>query len=448
MDEEYDVIVLGTGLKECILSGLLSVHGKKVLHMDRNDYYGGDSASITPLTKLFELFGRDTTPTEEQYGRLRDYHVDLVPKFIMACGKLVQMLVHTGVSQYLEFKLAEGSYVYNGASKQVFKVPVTETEALVTNLMGMLEKKRFRDFLQWAQEFKADDKATWKDMDPATVTMQEVFSRFGLEKNTIDFTGHAIALCRDDDYLSQPYPSTVLRMQLYNRSLGRYGKAPYLYPLYGLGEMPQGFARLSAVWGGVYMLDTPVDDVVVGPSGSVSGVKSGDNLIKTKAVIGDPSYFPDRVRKVGQVVRCVCILDHPVPNTNEAASCQIIMPASQIQPPRKSDIYIMSVSATHKVAAQGRYIATVSTTVETDDPEGELFPGLDLLGPIQEKFCSVKDMMVPMDDGSQNSVFVTSSYDATSHFESTCDDVLAVWQHIMGEELDLSKEIVKPLASD
>jgi len=32
MDEEYDVIVLGTGLKECILSGLLSVDGLKVIH--------------------------------------------------------------------------------------------------------------------------------------------------------------------------------------------------------------------------------------------------------------------------------------------------------------------------------------------------------------------------------------------------------------------------------
>jgi hypothetical protein len=30
MDENYDVIVLGTGLKECILSGLLSVDGLKV----------------------------------------------------------------------------------------------------------------------------------------------------------------------------------------------------------------------------------------------------------------------------------------------------------------------------------------------------------------------------------------------------------------------------------
>jgi Rab GDP dissociation inhibitor len=56
MDEEYDIIVLGTtnhslgscniniagtGLTECLLSGLLSVEGKKVLHLDRNRYYGG-----------------------------------------------------------------------------------------------------------------------------------------------------------------------------------------------------------------------------------------------------------------------------------------------------------------------------------------------------------------------------------------------------------------------
>ena len=44
MDEiakEYDIIVLGTGLTECILSGVFSVKGKKVLHIDRNDHYGG-----------------------------------------------------------------------------------------------------------------------------------------------------------------------------------------------------------------------------------------------------------------------------------------------------------------------------------------------------------------------------------------------------------------------
>ena len=56
MTRYTQVIVLGTGLTECILSGLLSVEGKKVLHMDRNDYYGGDSASLN-LTQVCRFTG-------------------------------------------------------------------------------------------------------------------------------------------------------------------------------------------------------------------------------------------------------------------------------------------------------------------------------------------------------------------------------------------------------
>lgn len=55
MNEKYDVIVCGTGLKECILSGLLSVKGMKVLHVDRNSYYGADTASLN-LTNLYQMF--------------------------------------------------------------------------------------------------------------------------------------------------------------------------------------------------------------------------------------------------------------------------------------------------------------------------------------------------------------------------------------------------------
>ncbi len=46
-------------------------------------------------------------------------------------------------------------------------------------------------------------------------------------------------------------------------------------------------------------------------------------------VIGDPSYFPDKTKKVGQVVRAICIMDHPIPQTKDGLSCQIIIPFSQ-----------------------------------------------------------------------------------------------------------------------
>ena len=62
-------ITAGLARQECILSGLLSVSGKKVLHIDRNKYYGAESASITPLEEMFEKFG--LPKPDESYGRGR-----------------------------------------------------------------------------------------------------------------------------------------------------------------------------------------------------------------------------------------------------------------------------------------------------------------------------------------------------------------------------------------
>ena len=50
-----------------------------------------------------------------------------------------------------------------------------------------------------------------------------------------------------------------------------------------------------------------------------------------------------------------------------------------------ADIYVSCVSFAHNVASQGHYIAMVSTTVETLNPEEDLRYGLQVLGPILEK---------------------------------------------------------------
>ena len=91
MEDTYDVVVLGTGLTECILSGLLSVNGKKVLHIDRNDYYGGDCASLS-LEQAWKYFGEAGAPPAA-LGASRDYSIDLIPKFLMANGTSLPFFV-------------------------------------------------------------------------------------------------------------------------------------------------------------------------------------------------------------------------------------------------------------------------------------------------------------------------------------------------------------------
>lgn len=91
--------------------------------------------------------------------------------------------------------------------------------------MGIFEKRRFKNFLVFVQEFNEDDPKTWKDVDPLKTNMSQVYEKFGLDKNTADFTGHALALHRDDEYLAKPCIETIRRIRLYSESLARYGNS-------------------------------------------------------------------------------------------------------------------------------------------------------------------------------------------------------------------------------
>jgi Rab GDP dissociation inhibitor len=433
MDEVYDCVVLGTGLKECIISGVLSVEGKKVLHMDRNNYYGAESASLN-LNQFYEKFHPGVTPPAN-LGASRDYNVDLVPKFLMASGLMVKFLLKTGVTRYLEFQSVQNSYVYK--DKKIYKVPTTPMEIMASSLMGMFEKRRCAEFQNFVQSYKQEDPKTHSGFDLTKHTMNELYKKFGLDENTQSFIGHAVALYTTDDYQNRPASETIEKILLYKDSLLQYGgNSPYIYPRYGLGELPQAFARLAAIYGGTYMLDKPIDEIVYGPDGKVTGVKSQGEVARCKFVVGDPSYFPDKVKKVGKVVRLICILNHPIPNTNNENSLQIILPQRELK--RKFDIYVMCISAEFFVVPKGKYMAIVSTNAETNNPEAELKPALDLLGPIEQKFLSICDLYEPLADGKNDQVFISTSYDGVSHFETTSEDVLSIYKRITGKDMDLT----------
>jgi len=436
MDETYDVIVLGTGLKECILSGLLSVDGLKVLHMDRNDYYGGASSSLN-LTQLWKRFrGNDNPPAE--LGSSKEYNVDMIPKFTMANGGFVRVLIHTDVTKYLNFKAVDGSFVYNKGN--IHKVPATDVEALKSPLMGLFEKRRARKFFIYVQDYEENDPKSHEGLDLNKVTARELITKYGLEDDTIDFIGHALALHIDDSYLDGPAMDFVKRMKLYAESLARFqGGSPYIYPLYGLGELPQAFARLSAVYGGTYMLNKPQCKVEFDNNGKAIGVTSEGETAKCEKVVCDPSYLPDKVQKVGKVARAICIMSHPIPETDDSHSVQVILPQKQLD--RKSDMYLFCCSYAHNVAPKGKYIAFVSTLAETDKPEVELKPGIDLLGPVDEIFYDTYDRFVPTNKHEEDSCFISTSYDATTHFESTVADVIEMYSKITGKVLDLSVDL-------
>ncbi|KAK3051271.1 Rab GDP dissociation inhibitor alpha [Extremus antarcticus] len=443
----YDVVVLGTGLTECILSGVLSVKGQKVLHMDRNDHYGGEAASVNleTLFKQYDNFAPGTEPWKK-YGRPNDWNIDLVPKLLMSNGELTNILVSTDVTRYIEFKQIAGSYVQQGQGPRatVAKVPSDASEALRSPLMGIFEKRRAKNFLQWVGNFDEANPSTHNGMNLSQATMKQVYDKYGLEASTRDFIGHSMALYPTDDYIDKKGQAKdcVERIRLYVNSMARYGKSPYIYPLYGLGELPQGFARLSAIYGGTYMLNTTIDEVKFDGSGKVEGIRAtmkergeaGEGMkfeTKCKKILADPSYFPDKVKVTGHLVKAICILNHPIDKTDNSDSVQLIIPQSQVG--RKHAL----VSSTHNVCPKGYYIAIVSTISESPaNHHLELQPGLERLGKIEEQFMGAPiPIYEPLQSGEQDGVFLSRSYDASSHFETMTDDVRDIYRRAEGEEL-------------
>jgi Rab GDP dissociation inhibitor len=472
MEESYDFIVCGTGLSECILSGLLSTHGYKVLHLDRNSYYGGDSASLN-LTQLWQKFNRpaEEIPKPATYGNNRDWNIDLIPKFVMSAGLLVKILLSTKVTRYLEWRSVDSVFVYQyqapsffSSEKFIHKVPSNDSEALKSPLMGLLEKNRCRQFFQFVHALDVDKKETHAPFDLEKHTMAQFFEYFGLQQNTIDFIGHAVSLHTNDKYLNQPAIHTLQKIKLYLYSITKFGKTPFVYPLYGLGGLPEGFSRLCAVYGGVYMLNRPVDEFLFDEvTGKVTGILSQGEKAYCKQVICDPSYIKQftnsaaspqvsvegtagspiqqvgsKLKTVGKVIRSINILSHPIPNTEDSQSCQIIIPQSQLN--RNNDIYVMMVSSTHRVAFKDKYICIVSTTVETNEPIREIQPALNLLGPIDYQFNQITDLIEVDGTTNDQNIFVTKSYDATSHFESVANDVFTMFERITGKKLELKEE--------
>ena len=456
MNTNYDVIVLGTGLKECMLAGLLAKfpkktegeeqkEGAKILQLDRNGYYGSDSASLN-LTNLWKHF-RPGVEVPKQYGENRDWNVDLIPKYIMANGSLVKLLLKTNVSQYLEWKAVDGTFVYqfhqggmfSKAKGVIHKVPCTAAEALKSDLMSFFEKNRCKNFFAFIQDYEVNNPKTQNGLSPVA-PFKDYIKKYSLESNTVDFIGHAVALYTNDNFLEQKAITTIEKMQLYFNSFGRYGDSPFIYPVWGLSGLAEGFSRLCALYGGTYMLNRDVEEILYDENGNFRGIKSQGEEAYGKILITEPSYVQKfgKVKSVGKVIRRICILNHPIPNTNDVASCQIILPQKQIN--RKNDIFIAVLNYTHCVCKKGYFLAIISTIAETDKPETEIEVAMDIVGPILEKFDKVSEIYQPIDTTFKGNVFITSSFDPQSHFENDTDNVIDIYEKITGAKLDLTIE--------
>lgn len=169
--EEYDVIVIGTGLVESIASGALARH-LKVLHLDTADRYGLEYGNIdcTTVLQLGTAKTYHAKPVSEQEAEAqvqetsaqfiesitsqsRRYNLEKTPKLLLSRGDIVELIISSGTGSYLEFRLVEKLYFWFQNTLNL--VPGSKEDVFLNKEMTLIQKRRLMKFLTFAMDFEA-----------------------------------------------------------------------------------------------------------------------------------------------------------------------------------------------------------------------------------------------------------------------------------------------------
>ncbi|MEQ2287772.1 hypothetical protein AMECASPLE_015961 [Ameca splendens] len=181
----------------------------------------------------------------------RRFNIDLVSKLLFSRGSLVDLLIKSNVSRYAEFKNVTRILTYRHGN--VEQVPCSRADVFASRQLSVIEKRKLMRFLTSCME-ETEEQTAYNGRP-----YLEFLRNQQLGESLQHFLLHSIAMVAEDTPTEEGLAST----RHFLRCLGRYGNTPFLFPVYGLGEIPQCFCRMSAVFGGIYCLRHSVRCLIV-----------------------------------------------------------------------------------------------------------------------------------------------------------------------------------------
>lgn len=181
MNEKYDAVVCGTGLVECIISGLLSQEGIFIFIQAKKSFISIEILSMVEraLLSILPTSGKYSSKNKNLQKSLDTIEIGISISFLNTLCPEVNLLKFSWKQEYLDiwngnvilkiYLLAiDGTYVlqnkeagfFSKGGLKIAKVPVTPKEALSSDLMGMMEKRRCQKFMEAMQNFEENNPKT------------------------------------------------------------------------------------------------------------------------------------------------------------------------------------------------------------------------------------------------------------------------------------------------
>jgi len=202
---------------------------------------------------------------ETLISQSRKFNLDLTPRLLFARGPMVELLISSNISRYTEFKSV--TRVLTLLEGKLEQVPSSRSDVFNTKHISVVEKRVLMKFLtQCLQEGEGEEETN--------KTFGEYLKSHKLTPNLTHFVVHSIAMTP----LDCPQATGLQATRKFLSSLGRFGPTPFLWSMYGTGELPQAFCRLCAVFGGIYYLGRSLEGVVVKEGRAKAVVTEGKRI--------------------------------------------------------------------------------------------------------------------------------------------------------------------------
>ncbi|KAK6433151.1 Rab proteins geranylgeranyltransferase component A [Oleoguttula sp. CCFEE 5521] len=400
---EWDVVIVGTDLPRSLLALSLSRSGKRVLHIDRNEYYGGDEAALSLSEaeawatryagngSLDEVvtFSHARIETSEaacdvKLSQSRAYSLALAPQIVYTQSKLLPALVSSRTHGQLEFQAVGSWFVLQpgsdaGSASSLVRVPSGREDIFQDQSFDLRAKRSLMKFLRFVGNFE-EQAEIWQD-DAERPFPDFLQQRFGLPQSL-----HAALLSLTlaaTPAAETPTSYALPRIARHLRSIGLFGPGfGAVIPKWGgLAEIAQVACRAGAVGGAVYVLNRGIDHIDNAEGDPFRLKLSGGEQVLAHWLVGTADNLLTKAPTPPHVgpglTKSVSIIATPLPKlfpvTAEGgvtpAGALIAMPGTT---PGDPPVYIMAHSADAGECPSTQCVLYASIALPFEEGQGRL----------------------------------------------------------------------------
>lgn len=231
----------------------------------------------------------------------RYFNLDSNPKLLLAAGKMVDSIISSQVGNYLEFKSIDTLYFLSSNEKKghsqkylLQRLPSSKADIFNSKMISALEKRSLMKVIQFAIDYgrrkdglpvetlnenelahgrallRPQNKDSAKSLSTDIQSIEQLPDRpfidflkdCGVQSKLMPFITFGLSLEAASTCTTSVGLDGIYR---HINASGRFGNTSFLVPVYGTSEFAQAYCRLSAVWGGIFILREDVTHFLTTP---------------------------------------------------------------------------------------------------------------------------------------------------------------------------------------